>query len=140
APASPWVLVAGFGFGGFSFPMYSLGVSHANDALPPERLVVASAVLMFSNGAGAVLGPASASFAMSALGVDGFWVFLLAIHGAFGVFIGYRLLVRRTMDVTKRRFLSVPNRSTWLAIGLGRPTGGRAKAKSGPRDPNRPLA
>jgi MFS family permease len=121
-PSSIWTMVAGFGFGGFSFPMYSLGVSHANDALATDRLVVASAVLMFSNGAGAALGPASASFTMSALGVDGFWVFLIAVHGIFALFIAYRLIVRRNMDVTKRRFLSVPNRSTWLAIGLGRDT------------------
>lgn len=118
-PSSTLILAGGFLFGGFSFPMYSLGVSHANDALPHDRLVAASAVLMFSNGVGAVLGPASASFTMSALGVDGFWLFLLAVHGLFGVFIGYRLVVRRTMAVTKERFLSVPNRSTWLAIGLG---------------------
>ena len=119
-PTSVWTMVAGFAFGGFSFPMYSLGVSHANDALPADRLVAASAVLMFSNGAGAVLGPTSASLTMSALGVDGFWVFLIAVHGIFALFIGYRLIVRRNMDVTKHKFMSVPSRSTWLAIGLGR--------------------
>ena len=127
-PSSVWTMVAGFVFGGFSFPMYSLGVSHANDALSSDRLVAASAVLMFSNGAGAVLGPTSASLTMSALGVDGFWVFLIAVHGVFALFIAYRLIVRRNMDVTKRRFLSVPSRSTWLAIGLGRDTrGGHAR-------------
>ena len=119
-PGSIWTMVAGLGFGGFSFPIYSLGVSHANDALPADRLVAASAVLMFSNGAGAVLGPTSASLTMSALGVGGFWVFLIAVHGIFAAFIAYRLVIRRSMDVTKRRFLSVPTRSTWLAIGLGR--------------------
>lgn len=118
-PTSTLILVGGFLFGGFSFPMYSLGVSHANDALPQNRLVAASAVLMFSNGVGAVLGPASASFTMSALGVDGFWLFHLAVHGLFGAFIGYRLIVRRNMIVSKERFLSVPTRSTWLAYGLG---------------------
>ncbi|MEX2653605.1 MAG: MFS transporter [Acidimicrobiia bacterium] len=119
-PTSSLLFVPGFLFGGFSYPIYSLGVSHANDALPPDRLVAASAVLMFSNGLGAVLGPASASFTMSALGVDGFWVFLIALHGTFTAFIAYRLVVRRNMTVTKEKFLSVPTRSTWLAIGLGR--------------------
>lgn len=119
-PTSVWMVGAAFVFGGFSFPIYSLGVSHANDALPADRLVAASAVLMFSNGVGAVLGPASASFTMSALGVDGFWVFHLVLHGIFAIFIAYRLIVRRSMDVTKGKFLSVPTRSTWLAIGLGR--------------------
>lgn len=117
---SPLILAAALMFGGFSFPMYSLGVSHANDAIPADRLVAASAVLMFSNGAGAVLGPASASMAMAAFGVNGFWMFLVGIHGVFAVFIGYRLIVRRSMDVQKRRFLSVPTRSTSLAIRLGR--------------------
>lgn len=122
-PSSPWILAAGFIFGGFSFPMYSLGVSHANDALPPERLVAASAVLMFSNGLGAVLGPASAAFTMSALGVGGFWLFHIVLHASFATFIAYRLVVRRNMAVTKEKFLSVPTRSTWLAIRLGRETG-----------------
>ncbi|HSJ27139.1 MAG TPA: MFS transporter [Acidimicrobiia bacterium] len=117
---APLLLVAAFLFGGFSFPIYSLGVSHANDAIPPDRLVAASAVLMFSNGVGAVLGPVSASITMAALGANGFWAFLLAVHGLFGAFIAYRLVVRRSMDVDKRRFLSVPTRSTWLAIRLGR--------------------
>lgn len=119
-PTSALLFVPAVLFGGFSFPMYSLGVSHANDALPPERLVAASAVLMFSNGLGAVLGPASASFTMSALGVDGFWVFLIALHGTFAAFIAYRLVVRRNMTVTKEKFLSVPARSTWLAVQMGR--------------------
>jgi MFS family permease len=118
--SSPLTLAGIFVFGGFSFPMYSLSVSHANDALPPERMVSASAVLMFSNGTGAVLGPASASLAMAGLGPDGLWIFVLAVHGLFALFIAYRLVVRRSMDVDKRPFLSVPTRSTWLAIGLGR--------------------
>ncbi|MDX1449514.1 MAG: MFS transporter, partial [Acidimicrobiia bacterium] len=117
---SALLLVGALLFGGFSFPIYSLGVSHANDALPAERLVSASAVLMFSNGAGAILGPASASVAMSVLGPGGFWVFLVGLHGVFALFIGYRLLVRRSMEVNKGRFLSVPTRSTSLAIRLGR--------------------
>lgn len=116
----PRLLWAAFLFGGLSFPMYSLGVSHANDALSADRLVAASAVLMFSNGAGAVIGPATASLAMSTLGVDGFWIFLTVLHAVFGVFIAYRLVVRRTMEVDKGRFLSVPTRSTWMAIRLGR--------------------
>ena len=117
---SPLILAAALLFGGFSFPMYSLGVSHANDAIPTDRLVAASAVLMFSNGAGAVLGPASASVAMAAFGVNGFWMFLVGIHGVFAVFIAYRLIVRRSMEVEKGSFLSVPTRSTSLAIRLGR--------------------
>lgn len=120
APDSALILLAALLFGGFSFPMYSLGVSHANDAIPSDRLVAASAVLMFSNGAGAVLGPASASMTMSVFGVNGFWMFLVGIHGTFAAFIAYRLIVRRSMDVDKRRFVSVPTRSTSLAIRLGR--------------------
>jgi MFS family permease len=122
-PQSPVALLGAFLFGGFSFPMYSLGVSHTNDALPPERMVAASAVLMFSNGAGAILGPVSASLTMSALGVGGFWLFHLFLHGAFATFIAYRLIVRRSMDVDKGRFLYVPTRSTWLAMVLGRDNG-----------------
>jgi MFS family permease len=117
---SPFLLVAAFAFGGVSFPMYSLGVSHANDALSADRLVAGSAVLMFSNGFGAVFGPASASLTMSALGANGFWMFLVFVHGSFAVFIAYRLIVRRSMEVEKARFLPVPTRSTWIAIRLGR--------------------
>lgn len=112
APGGLAALMAAFAFGGFSFPMYSLSVSHTNDAVPADRLVVASGVLMFSNGLGAIAGPTAASTSMGLLGTRGFWVFLIVLHGGFAVFSSYRLIRNRSMKVAKRAFLSLPSRTS----------------------------
>jgi len=115
-PGGALALVAAFAFGGFSFPMYSLSVSHANDAVPSDRLVVASGVLMFANGLGAIAGPTAASASMGFGGTRAFWMFLVVLHGGFALFSSYRLVRNRSMDVEKGRFLSLPIRSshvTW---------------------------
>lgn len=105
-------IVAVFLYGGMSMPMYSLAISHVNDATPEDRMVAVGAVLMFSNGLGAIAGPFLGSAAIALFGSMGFWLFLAVLHGGFAIFSSYRVIRLRAMDVTKQAFLSVPTRST----------------------------
>jgi len=94
-PLSVAVLICMFGFTAFSFPLYSLAVSHVNDALHPDKLVAASAVLLAVYGVGTLLGPVGASLAMEAIGPAGFWMVGATAHAALGLYGLYRLIKRR---------------------------------------------
>ncbi|HKX75114.1 MAG TPA: MFS transporter [Acidimicrobiia bacterium] len=96
-PLSAWPLWAMFGFTAFSFPLYSLAISHVNDALTPEKVVPAAAVLLGAYGSGTLLGPIATSLAMDRLGPEAFWLIAGAGHVLLGVYGLYRLLKRRRM-------------------------------------------
>jgi len=81
-------------FGGLTFPMYSLCISHANDRLTSRQMLAASSTLVLACGAGAVLGPPGASYAMAQLGTDGFLWYLVAVHTGIGLFTIYRMTRR----------------------------------------------
>ncbi len=80
--------------GGFSLPLYSLCIAHANDHLEPSQMIAASASLVLVMGIGASLGPLTAGAAMSVVGADGYFWCLAVAHGAIGVFALYRMTER----------------------------------------------
>ncbi len=96
-PLSTWPLVAMFAFTAFSFPLYSLAISHVNDALTPEKVVPASAVLLGIYGVGTLLGPIGTSLAMERMGPEGFWFLAGVSHLALGGYGLYRLVKRRLL-------------------------------------------
>jgi MFS family permease len=111
-PLGTAFLAAAFVFGGMTYPMYSLSVSHVNDVVPEDKLVAASAAMIMMNGLGAISGPIVATGALTILGVEGFWIALAVVHGGFGFFASYRVITRRNIDVTKRQYLPIPSRAT----------------------------
>ena len=116
----PFLLIA-FVFGGMTYPMYSLAISHVNDVVPEDKLVAASAAMIMANGVGAITGPIIATVSVAFLGPIGFWFSLAAVHGSLAVFAGYRLLVKRNIDVTERgkgHFIGIPFRATSAAHRL----------------------
>ncbi|MCI0424555.1 MAG: MFS transporter [Actinobacteria bacterium] len=90
-----------FVFGGLSYSMYSLAVSHVNDLIGAHLLVGASAALIFVNGVGSILGPLAAASAISALGPEGFWVTQSVVHAGLGVYAVYRALKQRQLDILR---------------------------------------
>ena len=75
AESSLPVLVAlGFLFGGFSIPLYTLCVSHANDRLRTDEMLAGARSLLLLNGAGATFGPFIASLWMARIGPRGLFV------------------------------------------------------------------
>ncbi len=116
APAGDAALGLMFIFGGLTFPMYSLAISHVNDLIPSGEVVAASSALVFVTGLGTVAGPFGAAVAISWWGAEGFWWFLAAAHALIGVFAVYRLIAlpRHSAD-RRRRFAAVPTHGSGLA-------------------------
>lgn len=122
-PGEGWVLIgAMFLLGGFSYPMYSLALSHVVDVLPPGRAVTGSVAVVFLTGVGAILGPVSASVTMKTVGPNGFFWAIAVVHGAIGVYGIFRLVGRPVIpDRSREPYLAVPARSTFvLRRGNGR--------------------
>ena len=105
--------------GGFSFPLYSLLLSHTLDWSPPGTSMGASSTLLRVNGAGAVLGPIVAASAMGVVGdVAFFWVFV-GVHGLLCLYVAWRLVVKEGLPLERQgEFVSVPARGTDLAVQL----------------------
>lgn len=80
-----------FFFGGLTFPMYSLGLSHINDVISSDQAVMASSLYVFVSGLGAIAGPLVAAYALDAIGAAGFWVMMAAAHAALAVYALYRV-------------------------------------------------
>lgn len=120
-PLGQGFLIMAFLFGGMTYPMYSLAVSHVNDVVPEDKMVAASAAMIMVNGLGAIAGPIIATISVTILGPVGFWFSLAAVHGTLGVFAGYRLLTKRNIalaDHGKGRFAAIPFRATSAAHRL----------------------
>ena len=117
---SLWLLLAFVGlFGGMCLPMYSLCVAHTNDFLEPEQLVAASSGLYMVVGLGASLGPLAASAVMWALGPDGFFVFMVAVHGTIGLFALYRMTRRAAVPLEDQEpLLALPAQVSPVAATL----------------------
>ena len=74
------VLVLGFAWGIFSFPLYSISVAHANDRVEPDKYVMISSALLLMYGIGAISGPFLATGFMHLLGPTGLYVFTGVVH------------------------------------------------------------
>lgn len=80
------LLVAAVLVGGATNPLYALLIAHTNDFLSPEEMPAASSGLMFVNGIGSTLGPLVTGWAMTAMGPQGFFVYIAALLAAL---VGY---------------------------------------------------
>jgi MFS family permease len=132
-PAAPAALLAVFIFGGLTFPLYSLCLSHINDHVPAGTTIAVSAVYVFVAGVGAVLGPLAGSVAMSTLGAPGLFWMMLGVHLAVAGFALGRVRVRRGLPVEQqRRFTLVPSRGGAVMVHLARRHG-----RNGARSPSK---
>lgn len=85
------LMVVGFIFGVFAFPLYSLCVAHANDFVEGKSFVEAASGLLLTYAAGAVVGPIMASIVISQAGTGGLFFFTAAIHLIFAGFVVLRI-------------------------------------------------
>jgi hypothetical protein len=118
-PASITSYALMFTVGGFSFPLYSLGIAYTNDWIRPEQTMGASSSLVTMNGVGAILGPVVSAALIIFLSNDMFFVALILTHGAIAVYLGYRIVARDGMPIARQgRFLPIPARASATAIGI----------------------
>ncbi len=82
-------------YGGLSFAIYSICVSHANDFAPAEKLVRVSSGLLMAYGMGAALGPLLSSALMTWFGAETLFMVSAGVHGTLGLFALYRMRRRR---------------------------------------------
>lgn len=117
-PASITSYLLMFGVGGFSFPLYSLGIAYTNDWISPEQTMGASSTLVTANGLGAVIGPLASAALIVFLGNRMFFVVLIVTHGAIAAYLAFRIVARDGLPLAKQgRFLPVPARASAMAVG-----------------------
>ncbi len=80
--------------GGLVLSLYPIFLAYTNDWLEPNQMVAASGTLVMIFGAGAILGPSGAGWAMSFFGPEGFAAYLALIHIGISAFAIYRMTRR----------------------------------------------
>lgn len=136
-PLSSTALLTIFIFGGLTFPLYSISLSHINDHVPTGSTIAVSAVYAFVAGIGAILGPLAASGAMALVGPPGVFWLMAFVHVVVGVFALARIGVRPGLPVAAQRaFTMVPARAGALVIHLARRRNGRNGNGNGNGDAN----
>ena len=105
-------------YSGMSLPMYSLAMAHINDFLQPNEIISASSTFNILIGIGAVLGPILASTTMSIIGVNGFFIYLLLVHGMLGLFGLYRMTKRTKSTDLDSQYMPLPRNITAAGMEL----------------------
>lgn len=119
SPASLTSYLLMFAVGGFSFPLYSLGIAYTNDWIRPEQAMGASSSLVTMNGLGAVSGPIIAAGLIVFLGTSMFFVTLIFTHGAIAAYLAYRIVSRDGLPMSRQgRFIPVPSRASSVIANL----------------------
>lgn len=112
-----WVLGAAVLFGGISFTLYPLSLSHANDHLESHELVSAAGGLLLSYSIGATIGPIAVSPIMDAVGPNGLFAVMLVIGIASTFFAAWRIKVRPSVPMEAQgRYQVVPRTSAISAV------------------------
>ena len=105
-------------YAGMSLPMYSLTIAHTNDYLQPEEIVPASSAIAVLVGGGAIFGPLIASYFMTVLGSNGFFLFLFIIHLFLGLFGIYRMAMRTKPADIESQYTALPRNITPAGMEL----------------------
>ena len=129
-----------FLYGGLSFPLYGLVISHMNDWIPTNKLLSAAGAPVFAVGVGAVAGPVLAGGWMSVAGPVGMWWFLAFVHGLFALYILYRLAERPNIPVALQKvFAPLPARGSAMVATLTPWRRTRSRPLDSKRNPKYPL-
>ncbi|MGA7673891.1 MAG: MFS transporter [Rhizomicrobium sp.] len=119
ASARGMMLLSIFGFGVLMLPLYGLSVAHANDRIPRENFVEASATLLLINSLASVLGPTFAAGVMDAFGTQALFFFTAAVHLAMMGFTLVRLRQKGSPIVGHReKFEPLPHQASPTSLEL----------------------
>ena len=112
-PGSVYSYALMFLVGGFSFPLYSLGIAYTNDWIRPEQAMGASSSLVTTNGIGAIIGPILSAGLIIFLGTSMFFVSLVLTHGSIAVYLAYRIVFREALPMSRQgRFQPISSRAS----------------------------
>jgi MFS family permease len=85
-------------YGAMSLPIYGLSLAHANDWIPREDFVEASATLLLVNALASVAGPILAAIITSHTTTAALFLFAAGIHVAHVLFVGWRITTRQAPE------------------------------------------
>jgi len=108
--ALPWLFYPLVGlFGAAMLPLYSLSIAHANDRLPREEFVEASAGLLLINALASIAGPVIAAVVISFAGNSALFAYTAIFHAAMAAFAILRIRVhQRPSEDTREPFELLP--------------------------------
>ena len=89
------VLLGGFAYGFFSFPLYTVCVAHTNDFVAPDGYVQAASGLLLVYAIGAIAGPLFASALMSNSGHPMLFLYTASIQLTLVLYVIRRMPLRR---------------------------------------------
>ncbi len=99
-----------FSFGGVSFSLYPVSMSHTCDPLDAEDIVTATQGLMLVYGTGAVLGPLVAPIFQSVYGYEGIFLYFTVFSTALLFYLLRRLYVSDPNEAEDQHdFVPMPN-------------------------------
>lgn len=111
-------LLMAFIFGGISFTLYPVSISHACDYLESKDIVAAIQGLLLANGIGSIIGPILVPSFISVFGPVGLFIYFGVITGLLGVFFAWRRTQKSATPVAEQQdFVAVP-RTTPVATNL----------------------
>ena len=120
APAGgPAAILLMFLVGGFSFPLYSLGIAYTHDWIRPEQATGASVLLVTTTGVGAVIGPLLTALLIVGFGNRMFFVAIGSAHAAIAAYLAFRVAFRAGVPMSRQsRVVPFPARASATAIAL----------------------
>jgi MFS family permease len=114
-----WAIVIVGIFGMTALPMYGLSIAHANDRLPREMFVEASATLLLINAIASAFGPILAALVTDRMGIAWLFVYTAGIHVLLAAFVIARLAVKEPPpDESREPFEPMPEAGSPMSIEL----------------------
>jgi MFS family permease len=106
-------------FGVVALPLYGLSVAHANDRIPRDEFVEASATLLLINAAASVFGPTIGAIVIDHAGTQALFLYTASIHAVMAAFTLFRLRVKDAAgDIHRDRFEPLPAQGSPNALEL----------------------
>jgi MFS family permease len=113
-PQSPAAILALAGaYGAFTYPLYGLAVAQANDYADASEFVSVSGGLLLLYGVGTMIGPLTASGAMTGFGPQGLFLVTAASHATIAGYAIYRTFQRAPIPESVREaYQTVPGQTS----------------------------
>jgi predicted MFS family arabinose efflux permease len=115
-------------FGMAALPIYGLSVAHANDKLPREMFVEASATLLLINAAASVAGPVIAASVTDRFGMPTLFLYTAAVHMGLAIFTFARIHMAASPP-RGERYAPMPAQASPASLELD-PRGERAEGQT----------
>lgn len=107
-----------FIFGGVSFTLYPIGISHTCDYLDGKQIIAATQGLLLANGIGSILGPVMVPSFINMFGPEGLFVFFGLIAAILSIFFSWRRTQTSPTPVAEQQeFVAMP-KTTPLVTNL----------------------